>query len=119
MANKAFLSLKKRSEFIDIKNHGHRYSPNSWFLVNYQFNTSNEHRFGLTVPKYVGNAVVRNRIKRWCREYFRTNKFSLEKESGININVIFKKKDKEFYKELTYEKLGRSLEKSVKYIERR
>ncbi len=28
-------------------------------------------RFGLTVSRRVGNAVVRNRVKRWLREAFR------------------------------------------------
>lgn len=31
-------------------------------------------RLGVTVSRKVGNAVCRNRIKRWIREYFRTSR---------------------------------------------
>lgn len=31
------------------------------------------HRLGMTVSRKVGNAVTRNRIKRWVREIFRRN----------------------------------------------
>lgn len=34
-------------------------------------------RVGITVSSRVGNAVVRNRLKRWVREYVRRHKASL------------------------------------------
>ncbi|MBF0359222.1 MAG: ribonuclease P protein component [Magnetococcales bacterium] len=37
-----------------------------------------EPRLGMTVSKKVGNAVVRNRIKRTIREFFRKNRFRLD-----------------------------------------
>jgi ribonuclease P protein component len=36
-----------------------------------------EPRLGMTVSKRVGNAVVRNRVKRTIREFFRKNRFQL------------------------------------------
>ena len=40
-------------------------------------------RLGLAVPRAVGNAVVRNRLKRRLRELFRTRfRIALDRESG-------------------------------------
>ena len=45
-------------------------------------------RLGLTVSKKVGTAVIRNRVKRMCREFFRLNNRRL---GGVwDINIIAK-----------------------------
>jgi ribonuclease P protein component len=46
-------------------------------------------RLGITVTKKVGGAVTRNRIKRIVREYFRTNRDSIQ--GTLDINIIAKK----------------------------
>jgi ribonuclease P protein component len=45
-------------------------------------------RLGISVSRKVGNAVCRNRIKRWLREYFRVNRRSLP--VGIDLSVVVK-----------------------------
>ena len=45
-------------------------------------------RLGITVSRKVGNAVCRNRIKRWIREYFRIRRPGLR--VGIDLSVVVK-----------------------------
>ncbi len=49
-------------------------------------------RLGVIVTKKVGNAVVRNKWKRWTREFFRLNK-ELFGESTDNVFIIKKDSD--------------------------
>ena len=45
-------------------------------------------RLGITVGRKVGNAVCRNRIKRWIREYFRIRRSVLK--AGMDLSVVVK-----------------------------
>lgn len=45
-------------------------------------------RLGITVGRKVGNAVCRNRIKRWIREYFRIRRPALK--AGMDLSVVVK-----------------------------
>lgn len=62
-------------------------------------------RLGCTIPRYVGNAVVRNRLKRWSKEYFRKYAKSVEKEKTLDISLIFLKIEPGTYKALKHEEL--------------
>lgn len=46
-------------------------------------------RFGVSVSKNVGNAVVRNRIKRYAREFFRLHQYQIP--LGIDVLFVIKK----------------------------
>ena len=45
-------------------------------------------RLGISVGRKVGNAVCRNRIKRWLREFFRTRRSMLK--TGVDLSVVVK-----------------------------
>jgi len=65
--------LTKRSEFLTLSQKGKRIHT-SHFIVLSMVNDTGEDRLGITVTTRVGNAVVRNRIKRLVREFFRRRK---------------------------------------------
>lgn len=85
-----------------------------WFFVNYIYNKNTEFRLGLTVPNYCGNAVIRNKLKRWSREFFRLDEWLI----GFDINVVFRKMPKDFYKLLKKDEFDSSFEKCVRKIKR-
>jgi ribonuclease P protein component len=64
--------LLRRSEFEAVYRGGRRrMSPQ--FMVFYRANGLERSRFGASVKKALGGAVVRNRIRRRIREIFRRN----------------------------------------------
>ncbi|MDI6796831.1 MAG: ribonuclease P protein component [Desulfatibacillaceae bacterium] len=80
--------LKKRSQFLDLSSRGKRVQ-NSLFIAVYDSSLAHCPRLGITVTKKVGNAWVRNRIKRRVREFFRQNRHLLPQ--ALDINIIAKK----------------------------
>ena len=77
--------VRKRREFLQIQNTGRRVATRH-FLVVYACFGDGAPRLGITVTKKIGNAVVRNRIKRAVRETFRTHAASLRR--GASMVVI-------------------------------
>jgi ribonuclease P protein component len=64
--------VRKRRDFLHIQNAGRRVATRH-FLVVYTRTGDAPPRLGITVTKKIGNAVVRNAIKRAVRETFRAN----------------------------------------------
>lgn len=84
MANKKLISLKNRSDFERLKTQAQVYRVSPWLLIVYMTNENKGLRFAWTVPRAVGSAVLRNRLKRWCRQLAR--ELLLE---GVNLDVNF------------------------------
>jgi ribonuclease P protein component len=63
--------IKKKSEIQYLLRNGNRVSRES-FAIFFKKNSLNNDRLGVLVSRKVGNAIVRNKIKRIFREIFRT-----------------------------------------------
>lgn len=119
MASNKFQSLPKirsRRDFEILSKSGKRTHVNSWLLFNYKENFEGHLRCGWTIPKYVGNAVVRNRIRRWCREFFREQK-KLKWNPEIDLNVVVRKREKNFYKQLSHSEFKGILHRGVRKLD--
>lgn len=80
--------LLKRPEFLSLAKTNQKVQ-NHHFIVLYALKDENGSRLGVTVTKRVGNAVIRNRIKRYCREYFRHH--GKRFRTPVDINIIAKR----------------------------
>ena len=77
--------------------------------------------FGVTASRKVGSAVVRNKLKRWVREYFRdfvTRSNQTGSPIDVSINIIFKPIDQSFYKGLNFEEFKRAMDVGLEMLKK-
>ncbi|GEJ57692.1 ribonuclease P protein component [Anaeromyxobacter diazotrophicus] len=62
--------LRLRREFLAVQERGRKHPAGAYLLLTLD-NDRGQPRLGVTVSSRVGDAVTRNRVKRWVREAFR------------------------------------------------
>src|SRR5580692_9112205 len=67
------MRLRRRVEFLEVQAQGTKLHGRHLLALARKRSDSELGRLGLTVTKKVGNAVVRNRIRRLVREWMRTH----------------------------------------------
>lgn len=89
MENKRPSVIKRSSDFLLIKESGQKKLLSAWLLLSYKKNSLDTWRFGTTASRKIGPAVIRNKLKRWVRSYFRAhfNDLSLNEESALLIRT--------------------------------
>ena len=103
------------NDFKRLKQRGIKAYPNKWMYLSFLRNNQKQIRFGWTISRKIGSSVIRNRLKRWYRQYFRENlqKYS---ELCIDVNIILRPCGKIFYKKIRYDELIEPLEKGLQLI---
>ena len=102
-------SLKKNREFKKVYDNGKSYATRNLVIYCLNYKKGKRNRYGLSVSKKIGNAVVRNKLKRRLREIIR--KFEKEKEfKGYDIIFIARKP----VIQLDYQSLKRNVKKLYK-----
>ncbi|HIJ87829.1 MAG TPA: ribonuclease P protein component [Desulfuromonadales bacterium] len=76
--------MRKRTEFLQLASARHK-SAVRGFLVVWRENDKHTARLGITASKKIGCAVVRNRVKRYLREFFRHTRLEMP---AVDINII-------------------------------
>jgi len=74
--------LRKRPEFLKLSRTGSKFQSANFVVIS-QAHDGVESRIGITVSGKVGNSVVRNRIKRQVREYFRRHRGDWPKSADV------------------------------------
>ena len=88
------------SEIINKK----RFEKNQYFSIYYE-KTDNLNKYGITVPKKVGKAHIRNKLKRQIKNIIITNEKNIQ--IGFNYVIIIKEASLRLsYQEMTNELLN-------------
>ena len=82
------IRIKSKKEFDNIIKQGENIK-NKYFILYYVQKKENQSRFGIAVGKKLGNAVVRNKIKRQLREIIKLSKNKFPK--GKDYIIIIRK----------------------------
>jgi ribonuclease P protein component len=68
--------LRRRREFVEVQQRGRRLYSGDVLVLALESGAARP-RIGITVSSRVGNAVERNRVKRWVREAWRAMRTDL------------------------------------------
>lgn len=93
--------IKKEKEFTEIIKK-YPYVKNSYFVIYYRKNTK-FNKYGISVPKKTGKAVIRNKIKRRIKNIIDLNEKNIHK--SYDYVIIIRKR----LIELNYNEIERSL----------
>lgn len=105
-----------RVHFQYLRSHGYRFQTSSWFLVYWRITETRKVRILWNLSRKISNAVIRNKLKRWCREFIRIQLKDIWSNKGLEINIVFKLQKKDFYKGLRSEEMHRELFKFEKRL---
>ena len=100
--------LRKRTEFLELLNAQHKTAVKG-FLVVWSENYGSVARMGITASKKTGCAVVRNRIKRFLREIFRSKRMLLP---TIDMNIIARRESAQ----MDFFQVQREINKAFRHI---
>lgn len=110
--------LRKRGDFLNLSKNGQRIRAGGWLILNFLPNSLGHVRCGWTLPGKIGNAVIRNRLKRWSRVYMRERALITE-PVPVDVNLVFLKTDGDFYKKLDYDEFSKNLDKAWALLRKR
>ncbi|MCL2571890.1 MAG: ribonuclease P protein component [Defluviitaleaceae bacterium] len=99
-------SIKKTKSFKTVYDGGRHY-VNLYFVVYAIANNEEFNRLGVTVSKKVGNAVIRNRVRRLIKESCRLKASMLRQ--GFDIVIVARATVGELPKEGSFIKVDKSL----------
>ena len=107
-------SIKKTKVFKLVYGSG-RQAVNPFFVMYVRKNDDDISRLGVTVSKKVGNAVIRNRVRRLVKESCRLRAFKIIK--GYDIVIVARKVVGTLPREESFYKVDKSLEQLFRKLQ--
>jgi ribonuclease P protein component len=118
--NKKIYRLRSKNDFALLSTRGQTVFGSHWLIFKVLNHEEKFHKLGWTVPKYVGNAVLRNKFKRWLREILENKKQMTLKlsEKHYSLNLILRKKNASFYQDVKFEEFERAVLNGLRKIKK-
>lgn len=101
MANKPY-PLKRSSSFKEVALNGTKKRLSAWVTLQLMPSSDSKNYVGITVSRKVGNAVIRNKLKRWVRNCVQSEKWPEKYNSYIFVFVFRQQTDDEFFSKKRY-----------------
>ncbi|HEY3360134.1 MAG TPA: ribonuclease P protein component [Polyangia bacterium] len=79
------LRLRRRSEFRRVQDHGRKVHTGHFIL--FVSECADGQKLGITATRKVGNAVVRNRLKRSVREVYRRHRAAFPRGQAVVVLI--------------------------------
>ena len=103
--------VKEHVDFTNIIQNG-RYIRDKYFVVYYKNNELDHYRFGISVGKKVGNAVIRNKVKRQMRMII--DNYKKNYQNGMDYIIIIRSN----YTNAVFSEIKMSFENTINKINR-
>lgn len=104
--NKKYI-ICKSEEFKDILDHS-KSNKSNYFIIRYKSNKNNYNRYGISVGKKIGNAVIRNRTKRRIKDILSKNMVNNSKDYVIIVRKAIL--------DLSYQEMTKKLLKQIEEL---
>lgn len=118
VVSKPFYSINKNSDFLDLKENGVKFWAASWMLISISKDfdpNSAKSQIGFVLSRKVGNAVVRNQLKRWLREEI-AHFLKENPEIKVKFSVFIKPMSADYYKKMSFLSFKKVLNNGIKFI---
>lgn len=115
MVNNKLTAIKKSSDYLEISKLGKRIHLSKWLVLQILDSDDQKSYYGITVSKKVGNAVIRNKLKRWIKNFSKTENWPEELCFKKTV-FVFRSQNDGFYKKLEYFELKELFKKTKKLI---
>jgi ribonuclease P protein component len=117
VVSKPYRSIRKNSEYLELKNNGQKVWASSWMLLSFVKSSEAISEIGISISRKTGNAVIRNRIKRWVRSEIA--KFLINNPSiQIKMTFFIKPMSADFYKKMGFDTFLKVFNNGTKQVEK-